>query len=81
MALVPCWQCRQPFYASCHDASCVDALCPYCEYAEPSLDDHLQVEGGRTEEDGADGVFDAPVTALAPVRARRPGSLVWGGQG
>jgi len=36
MALVPCRQCSQPFYASCHDASCVDALCPYCEYAEPA---------------------------------------------
>jgi hypothetical protein len=35
MALVPCRQCHQPFYASCHDASCIDALCPYCEYAEP----------------------------------------------
>jgi len=36
MALVPCRQCAQPFYASCHDASCRDALCPYCEYAEPA---------------------------------------------
>jgi hypothetical protein len=36
MALVPCWQCGQPFYASCHDASCIDALCPYCTYAEPA---------------------------------------------
>jgi len=34
MALVPCVQCRQPFYASCHDASCIGAVCPYCEYAE-----------------------------------------------
>ncbi len=34
MALVPCTQCRQPFYASCHDASCIGAVCPYCEYAE-----------------------------------------------
>ncbi len=34
MALVPCAQCRQPFYASCHDASCSGAVCPYCEYAE-----------------------------------------------
>ncbi len=34
MALVPCAQCRQPFYASCHDASCIGAVCPYCEYAE-----------------------------------------------
>jgi len=34
MALVPCALCRQPFYASCHDASCIGAVCPYCEYAE-----------------------------------------------
>jgi hypothetical protein len=34
MALISCRQCRQPFYASCHDSSCLDALCPYCEYAE-----------------------------------------------
>jgi len=34
MALVPCAQRRQPFYASCHDASCIGAVCPYCEYAE-----------------------------------------------
>lgn len=36
MALVPCWQCGQPFYASCHDASGIDALCPYCAFAEPA---------------------------------------------
>ncbi len=36
MALVPCRQCSQPFYASCHNASCLDALCPSCEYAEPA---------------------------------------------
>ena len=34
MALVPCRQCRQPFYASCADASCLDAVCPYCEYLD-----------------------------------------------
>lgn len=40
MALVPCARCGQPFYASCHDASCIDALCPLCEYDEsPSADD------------------------------------------
>ena len=27
--------CGQPFYASCHDASCIDALCPLCEYGPP----------------------------------------------
>lgn len=36
MALVPCARCRQPFYASCHDASCIDALCPLCEFGEES---------------------------------------------
>lgn len=39
MALVPCARCGQHFYASCHDASCIDALCPLCEYEEPSQDD------------------------------------------
>jgi len=34
MALAPCVRCRQPFYASCHDGSCVGALCPYCEYGD-----------------------------------------------
>ncbi len=34
MALAPCVRCRQPFYVSCHDASCVAALCPYCEYGD-----------------------------------------------
>ena len=36
MAVVACSQCRQPFYASCHDGSCLDALCPACEYGEMS---------------------------------------------
>ena len=34
MALVACSRCRQPFYASCHDGSCVDAACPRCEYGD-----------------------------------------------
>lgn len=41
MALVPCVQCRQPFYASCHDGSCVNALCPYCEYADVALEQSM----------------------------------------
>jgi hypothetical protein len=41
MALVPCAVCRQPFYASCHDASCVDAVCPLCEYAEVMDDESV----------------------------------------
>ena len=35
MALVSCIACGQPFYASCHDASCIDAVCPLCEYGPP----------------------------------------------
>ena len=35
MALVACVACDQPFYASCHDASCLDAMCPLCEYGPP----------------------------------------------
>jgi hypothetical protein len=35
MALVACITCGQPFYASCHDASCLDAVCPLCEYGPP----------------------------------------------
>ncbi|SRR5579883_2777051 len=37
MALVPCRQCYQPFYASCHEGSCLDALCPLCEYGDGFL--------------------------------------------
>ncbi len=73
MALVPCRQCHQPFYASCHDASCVDALCPSCAYAEPVVDDHPPVEGGRTRENGAGDVSAALATAKDMVRAQRPG--------
>jgi hypothetical protein len=36
LALVPSWQCGQSFYASCHDASYFDALCPYRAFAEPA---------------------------------------------
>ncbi len=81
MALVPCRQCRQPFYASCHDASCVDALCPYCEYAEPALDDHLPMERGRTGEDGVGDVSAALATARDTIRAQRPGPPARGGWG
>jgi hypothetical protein len=35
MALVACIACGQPFYASCHDASCINAVCPLCEYGPP----------------------------------------------
>jgi len=45
MALVPCRQCAQPFYASWHDASCLNALCPYCEYAEPPTNDPAATVG------------------------------------
>jgi len=45
MALDPCWQCGQPFYASCHDASCLDALCPYCAYAAPPTNEPAATVG------------------------------------
>jgi len=38
MALVPCAICRQPFYASCHDASCIDAVCPLCDYPDAAYE-------------------------------------------
>jgi hypothetical protein len=41
MALVPCVVCASPFYASCHDASCVDAICPFCEYADTEEEEDL----------------------------------------
>lgn len=59
MALVPCTQCRQPFYAACHDGSCLDVLCPYCTYAEISPD-----ELGAT----------APLAADSPAH-RQPDSV------
>jgi hypothetical protein len=34
MAVIPYVRCRQPFYASCHDGTCLDALCAFCEYDE-----------------------------------------------
>ncbi len=80
MALVPCRRCRQPFHASCHDASCVNALCPHCEYAEPALDDHLSMEGGRIGEDGAGDVSNALATTRDTVRAHRPRPSAHGGQ-
>jgi hypothetical protein len=42
MALTSCAQCRQPFYASCHDGACIGTICPYCAYADiapPTHDD------------------------------------------
>ncbi len=81
MALVPCRQCRQPFYASCHDASCLDALCPYCADAAPALDDHLLVEGGRTGEGGAGDMSDALVVSRETMRVQHPGPPTRGEQG
>ncbi len=70
MALVPCRQCVQPFYASCHDASCIDALCPYCEYAEPVLNEPPATPGPTAR--GA--------TSGDSVRAYHPASPSYGGQ-
>ncbi len=80
MALVPCRQCRQPFYASCHDASCIDALCPYCEYSEPVVDDHLLMENGRIGENVPNDLSAAHTTARDTVRAQRPGPPTRGGR-
>ncbi len=72
MALVPCRQCRQPFYASCHDASCIDALCPHCEYAEPAMDNRRAA--GVTGPDAAvTGVVPtAPITVKGSGHSHRP---------
>ena len=69
MALVPCVQCRQPFYASCHDASCIGAVCPYCEYAEilPEETYGDDVSPTRYHGDGRPAPSAAPTT-----RPRRP---------
>ncbi len=45
MALGPCWQCGQPFYRRCHDASCLDVLCPYRAYAEPPTNEPAATAG------------------------------------
>ena len=63
MALVPCVRCRQPFYASCHDSSCLGALCPSCEYGEPTSDNrrpaHMEDRGGIAWTDGTmPGLFE-----------------------
>jgi hypothetical protein len=52
MALVACIACGQPFYASCHDASCIDAVCPLCEYGPPdrALAEELAEQHGRRED-------------------------------
>jgi len=80
MALVPCRRCGQPFYASCHDASCIDALCLSCEYAEPAMDDHLLVKGGHTGENGAGDVSNALATTRKTGRDHRPRPSAHGGQ-
>ncbi len=63
MALVPCRQCSQPFYASCHDASCLDPLCPYCEYAEPAT--HALPTAPRTPIRSAPEANTAPPSTAA----------------
>jgi len=76
MALVPCRQCSQSFYASCHDASCLDALCPYCEYAEPAATNappatpELPVRGAT----GADATSTTLAASRDVVRAYHPAS-------
>jgi len=75
MALIPCRQCSQPFYASCHDASCIDALCPYCEYAEPATNappatPRLTVRSAP----GANTAPPSPAASRDVVRAYHPAS-------
>jgi hypothetical protein len=52
MALVACIACGQPFYASCHDGSCLDAMCPLCEYGPPDRApaEELPEQHGRRED-------------------------------
>ncbi len=69
MALVPCAQRRQPFYASCHDASCIGAVCPYCEYAEILPEETYGDDASPTRSHG-DG---QPAPNAAPTtRSHRP---------
>jgi hypothetical protein len=56
MALVACIACGQPFYASCHDASCLDAVCPLCEYGPPDgAPTHEVAEQHSRREDASHG--------------------------
>jgi hypothetical protein len=64
MALVACAECRQPFYASCHDSSCLDALCPWCEYEDAGSDDTMLV---GDELDETPSVSVAALADLAEV--------------
>jgi hypothetical protein len=52
MALVACIACGQPFYASCHDGSCLDAMCPLCEYGPPDRAPAVELpeQHGRRED-------------------------------
>ncbi len=59
MALVACADCRQPFYASCHDGNCLDALCPYCEYDAERSNDTVPID------DEVDETPSASVAALS----------------
>ena len=70
MALVPCAQCRQPFYASCHDAACSGAVCPYCEYAEILPDEAYGDDASSPTRSHGDGQ-PAP-SAAATKRPPRP---------
>ena len=57
MALVACSRCRQPFHASCHDSTCIDATCPHCEYGD---DDAREAAQGEAEAKGAPDAGEAP---------------------
>jgi len=84
MALVPCRECRQPFYASCHDGSCGGAVCPHCEYAELAMDDRPRAVDASPSAAVAGAVSDAAahrVTSSDTGRAHLPGPPAHGGRG
>jgi hypothetical protein len=66
MALVACIACGQPFYASCHDASCIDAVCPLCEYGPPDgAPAHEVAAQHDCREDASHGGDTRPCTCKA----------------
>jgi hypothetical protein len=65
MALVACIACGQPFYASCHDGSCLDAVCPLCEYGPPDGAPAQEVAEQHGREDASHGGDARPCTCKA----------------
>jgi hypothetical protein len=65
MALVPCVVCASPFYASCHDASCVDAICPFCEYADTEEEEDLIAQAALLGIAGEGDAAEIPLGAAS----------------